>query len=76
MKAANLKADTEQQRLAMIPFVQNWPFQNRVSKRDKKYQKVTKSPIRPFRRSASVGWVSLVYYLVPDIGYLAVKTGS
>jgi|GEM_PF-2566735 len=73
MKATDPQSDTEHQRLAMIPFVQNQPFQNGVSKRHKKYQKVTKSPIRHFQRP-SVLW--RVFYLTPDIGHFAVKTGS
>jgi len=75
MKANNSQAHTEHQRLAMIPFVQNRPFQNRVSKRHKKYQKVTKSPIRPFHRLDILGFV-VGFLSGPDTGHLAVKTGS
>ena len=75
MKDDNPQAHTEHQGQAMIPFVQNRPFQNRVSKRDKKYQKVTKSPIRPFHRLDILGFV-VGFLSGPDTGHLAVKTGS
>ena len=74
MKDFNPQAHTEHPRLAMIPFVQNRPFQNRVSKRHKKYQKVAKSPIRPFHRPGSLGFLA-DFLSGPDTGRLAVKTG-
>jgi len=75
VKAFNPQEYTEHQRLAMIPFVKIWPFQNGVSKRHKKSQMVTKSPIHPFHRPGSGSFVAS-FLSGPDTGHVAVMTGS